>query len=163
MSALRDAFAKAGISRPQPKAVHVAAPACPYCGGDAEMVTGEVLYPHRPDLHAKRFWRCAPCDAYVGCHAPGQGYGDGTRPLGRLANAELRAAKLATHAAFDPLWRDGHLSRKDAYSWLAAGLGIRVDKCHVGLFTVAECQRAAGLCAAKYRRLTEAALFAKSE
>jgi len=82
-------------------------------------------------------------------------------PLGRFANAELRAAKVAAHAAFDPLWRDGHMSRKDAYRWLAARLDIRVDKCHVGLFTVEECQRAAGLCASKYRLLTETSLLAK--
>lgn len=73
---------------------------CSYCNKPAELVTGKEIYPHRPDLYPKKFWRCRPCTAYVGCHKPNAGYGDGTRPLGRLANAELRAAKSAAHAAF---------------------------------------------------------------
>lgn len=43
---------------------------CPYCGNPAQFVTGEVIYPHRKDLHDKKFYACPPCDAYVGCHIP---------------------------------------------------------------------------------------------
>lgn len=74
---------------------------CPYCRQPAKLVTGAAMYPHRPDLIHKWFYRCFPCDAHVGCHP-------GTRnPLGRLANFELRTAKIAAHAAFDPIWRNG--------------------------------------------------------
>ena len=72
---------------------------CPYCNNPAVLVGGDVIYPHRPDLYEKKFWQCDPCDAYVGCHRPGVGYGDGTRPLGRLANAELREAKKNVHTS----------------------------------------------------------------
>ena len=66
---------------------------CPYCNAPAELVRGDVIYRGRPELHAKRFWRCAPCGAHVGCHAPNRRFGyDGTQPLGRLANASLRKA-----------------------------------------------------------------------
>lgn len=58
---------------------------CPYCERHAELVGGEVIYPHRPDLGSKKFWLCTPCNAYVGCHAGD----DGTRPLGRLTAADL--------------------------------------------------------------------------
>jgi hypothetical protein len=74
-------------------------PKCPYCGKWSEKVSGKVIYSHRPDLYAKVFYRCAPCDAYVGCHPHSE------RPLGRLADAELRSMKSAAHAAFDPIWR----------------------------------------------------------
>lgn len=114
---------------------------CDYCRRPAQLVGGDVIYPHRPDLAALRFWHCAPCDAFVGCHKAGNGYGDGTRPLGRLANAELRRAKSAAHEAFDPLWKSGRMSRRDAYARLAQKLGIHVRDCHIGMFDLAACQR----------------------
>lgn len=103
----------------------------------AQLTTGATLYPHRTDLHGKRFWSCSPCDAYVGSH---QG-GNGTRPLGRLANAELRDWKQQAHTAFDPLWRDGGMSRTEAYAWMAAALQIAVDRAHIGEFDVRQCQQ----------------------
>lgn len=96
--------------------------------------------PHRSDLDDKYFYLCSPCDAYVGCH-PGS-----TRPLGRLANAELRAAKVAAHAAFDPLWSGGQISRNAAYKWLAEQLGIERRYCHIGSFDVKQCERVVEIC-----------------
>lgn len=119
---------------------------CPYCQNHAELVGGDVIYPHRPDLRAKKFWLCTPCNAYVGCHAGD----DGTRPLGRLANAELRAAKQAAHAAFDPLWStpSGQRAkrRKEMYAWLADKLGINRKRCHIGEFDFETCERVVTIC-----------------
>lgn len=119
---------------------------CDYCQQPAQLVTGETVYPHRPDLHYLRFWQCLPCDAWVGCHK-------GTkRPLGRLANAELRAAKMAAHAAFDELWRRttpaGSFDRNGAYAWLAEQLGIERADCHIGMFDVEQCKRVVEICTA---------------
>lgn len=119
---------------------------CPYCSKPAQLVTGAVIYAHRPDLHHLKFWQCRPCDAYVGCHKAGNGYGDGSRPLGRLANAELRAAKSRAHAAFDPMWKDGGMPRGKAYAWLARQLGIPKEQCHIGEFDVDTCRRVVELC-----------------
>lgn len=110
-------------------------PICPYCRKFSEKVTGEKIYPHRADLHRKVFYECEPCGAYVGCH------GGSDKPLGRLANKELREAKKAAHAAFDPIWRSGKKSRGGAYKWLAAQLGISGDDCHIGMFDVNMCKR----------------------
>lgn len=107
---------------------------CPYCKAAAVVATGAVIYPHRPDLAAKRFWLCEPCDAYVGCHPDGA-------PMGRLANAELRKAKMRAHAAFDPIWKDGGCTRGVAYSLLAEALGLSGAACHIGYFDVATCDR----------------------
>ncbi len=109
-------------------------PKCPYCAANAELVTGAEIYPHRDDLNSLKFWLCAPCSAYVGCHKEGNGYGDGSRPLGRLANAALRRAKNKAHAAFDPIWQMRQMSRKEAYLWLASKLGMPVEQVHIGEF-----------------------------
>lgn len=114
---------------------------CDYCGRRARLVTGRELYPSLPDLAFKRFHRCDPCDAHVGCH-PGT-----TNPLGRLANASLRRAKRAAHKAFDPLWQEGGMSRTQAYAWLSRTLGIAGKDCHVGMFDEATCARVVEACA----------------
>lgn len=124
---------------------------CHYCGREAKLVTGDVIYPHRPDLANLNFWLCAPCDAYVGCHKRGARIGinavsDGTVPLGRLANAELRRWKSLTHEAFDPLWKQGGMTRGAAYAWLAHKLGIPKNECHIGFFTLEQCQEAVRIC-----------------
>lgn len=124
---------------------------CPYCQSAAALVTGATVYPHRPDLAEKHIYTCTPCKAWVGCH-PGT-----TTPLGRLANASLRAAKQRAHAAFDPLWRDrtrgerkkGARSRSKMYGWLADQLGIAHEDCHIGMFDEAMCARVVEVCAGR--------------
>lgn len=115
-------------------------PLCPYCGVFSKKVTGEVIYPHRPDLHHKTFYQCQPCDAYVGTH-PGT-----DKPLGGLADATLRHYKSKVHQAFDPLWRTGVFTRKEAYARLAFLMGLPVEDCHIGMFTVEDCHKALELC-----------------
>ena len=147
--ALAQALIKSGLAKAShAQAEKEPAPTCQYCGQIAELVTGEVIYPGLTYLHHKHFWHCAPCASYVGCHEPGKGYGDGTRPLGLLANAELREAKQAVHAVLDPIWKSGQKTRKQAYQWLADKLCIPVQNCHVGMFTVEQCQRAEAVCKA---------------
>ena len=108
---------------------------CAYCGAGCELVTGRDVYPHRRDLASIKIWRCVPCEAHVGCH-PGT-----SNPLGRVANAELRRAKMAAHAAFDPLWKSKRMKRRDAYGALAKALGISVHDTHIGMFDVEMCRR----------------------
>lgn len=111
---------------------------CPYCNQPAQLVGGNGLYPNRPDLAHKRFWLCAKDAAWVGCH-PGT-----ERPLGQLANYELRQAKMEAHVVFDPLWKLGYMKRRDAYSWLASQLGI--ETAHIGEFDVETCRRVVEIC-----------------
>ena len=113
---------------------------CNYCKKQAHLVTGKEIYPHRQDLHSKRFWTCSTCDAYVGCH-PGT-----TTPLGRLADATLRMWKSRAHSAFDPIWKNGSMKRSQAYKWLSEKLDIPPEKCHIGMFDVDLCKRTVKLC-----------------
>jgi hypothetical protein len=122
---------------------------CPYCSRPAALVTGKVIYPHRKDLHEKTFWACMPCKAWVGCH-PGTDVA-----LGRLANEELRNAKRAAHAAFDPLWQPEvqtgsknkrRKMRDAAYDALARVLNIPREECHIGMFDLDRCTRTVEAC-----------------
>lgn len=116
---------------------------CDYCGRPAERAWGSTIYPNRPDLAGHRFWHCRPCGAYVGCHP------HTNRPLGRLANAELRQAKVQAHKAFDPLWREHGMTRTAAYAWLALEMGLDRGSCHIGMFDVEQCQAVVDICTAK--------------
>lgn len=131
------------------------AEACPYCKRPPELVSGEVLYPDMRNLHSRLYWRCKPCDAYVGCHT-------GTSiPLGRLANLELRKLKILTHHFFDVIWRNAECYRKvtgdtlnttdsrrrvGAYAWLGNKMQLKKSECHVGLFDESMCGRAIAIC-----------------
>lgn len=122
-------------------APRVAAPVCPYCAREA------VLASHK----AYGFkWECTPCDASVGCHK------DTQRPKGTLANKATRAARIAAHEAFDPIWleklrRSPHRTkasvREGAYEWLARQLQLTKDECHIGRFDIAMCMRVVAVCA----------------
>lgn len=97
-------------------------------------------------------WLCRPCDAWVGCHKNSKR----NIPLGRLANAELRQAKIKAHAAFDPLWQavaerdqiNQCRARNRGYAWMAKQMGITREECHIGKFDVAQCGRVVELCRA---------------
>jgi hypothetical protein len=102
-------------------------------------------------------WACLPCDAWVGCHRNSKRHA----PLGRLANRELRIAKMEAHAAFDPLWRakvdrDGcskQAARGAAYRWLAEQLQIDRAACHIGMFDEELCWAVVDVCRPVGRRV----------
>jgi hypothetical protein len=105
---------------------------CPYCEYDAEFVDTAEIYNGRSYGMA---YLCKPCWAYVGVHK-------GTdKPLGRLANKELRAWKIKAHAAFDPLWKKHGMRRGSAYKWLMNAMGIPKAECHIGMFDVDRCKQ----------------------
>lgn len=124
---------------------------CPYCHAPAKfLASSEVVY-HGRDYGP--IYICAPCKAWCGCH-PGT-----TRPLGRLANKELRGWKMKVHAAFDPIWQ-ARFERKHAvdprykkgmarggrYRKLAELMGIPKEETHIGMFDVELCKRAIAIC-----------------
>lgn len=127
------------------------APICMVCRCPTRLATGSHVYPHRPDLAHKYFWRCDPCDTHVGCKK------STTEPLGFPAGPELREERQRVHAILDPLWRNawtlyrgGEINRKAiqvaarrrCYEWLAVQLGISRDECHTAMFDFRLCEAA---------------------
>lgn len=122
------------------------APICDYCGNRSILASSKEVYGGRDFGHIY-LCRCQQDLAYVGCHK-------GTvKPLGRLANKELREWKKQAHAAFDQLWRPDSkvkmMNRSQAYSWLAYELGIDKSDCHIGMFDVDRCKRVVEVCVTK--------------
>ena len=109
---------------------------CPYCGELAELIDSVEIY----GRSYGQAWICKPCDAYVGCHK-------GTsKPLGRLADRELRTWKKKAHSAFDPLWKTKQMTRGAAYRWLAKELNMSRADCHIGMMDVSQCKSVVGAC-----------------
>ena len=108
---------------------------CQYCKKPAKFVDSKIIYGKSYGM----IYLCKDCNAYVGVHK-------GTsRPLGILANAELREWKKKAHASFDPLWKTKLMTRREAYEWLAKQMGKSLEKCHIGMFDVSECEQVVDL------------------
>ena len=118
-------------------------PKCPYCGDLSVLTDSAEVYGGKS---YGNIWICRPCQAWVGVHKT-DAY---NRPLGRLANAELRRWKMKAHGAFDPLWKKACFSsRGAAYTWLAKELGLSTDTCHIGMFDVDTCKKVTEVCPRK--------------
>lgn len=110
---------------------------CPYCGALADYVDSAQVYQRSYGM----IYRCTPCDAYVGTHRSGWLQG---KPLGTLANAELRKLRQETHRIFDALWnRQGApLTRTAAYEWLSRAMGLPSTRSHIAMFDEGQCRKA---------------------
>ena len=106
------------------------------CGCNAEIepreATGAEIYPRRPDLKDKRFWRCDTCGNYVGCHGSG-------RALGTIPTPELRNARAKIHALLDPIWKRRLIARGDLYKRISERIGRQY---HTGEIATIEDARA---------------------
>ncbi len=83
----------------------------------AVRVTGDIIYPHRRDLHLKRFFKCLDCDNYVGTHR------DSGKPLGVIPSKELRKQRMKIHELIDPVWKNGTMKRGEMYQKIKEFLG----------------------------------------
>lgn len=114
---------------------------CPFCDQPAEWVSHAEIYGKVFNKDAHMIWLCRPCDAYVGTHQ------NSKRPLGQMANAHMRRARKLTKELFINKclmgnWKCNKTLKSAAYAMLADRMGITVDECHFGDFTVEQCRDA---------------------
>ena len=71
---------------------------CPYCNKEAVWTENKAIYGRN---YGRSFmcYYCQPCGAYVGCH------NNTRKPLGTMANKELREWRKKAHAVIDPIWK----------------------------------------------------------
>lgn len=84
---------------------------CPSCGGFA--VPSNTQWGVRHDCCGLHSWGGAP-----------------------LKSAGYYKAKCDAHEAFDPLWKNGLMTRSAAYKLLADKLGLHVSKCHMKIMNL---------------------------
>lgn len=104
---------------------------CPYDGTPAEWVENSKIYGRRYG-QSYMCWLCPSCGAYVGCH------NNTKKPLGTLANKELRNWRMHAHAHIDPYWKTGQLSRGAVYAILKEYFGRQI---HIGESDVETCKQ----------------------
>ena len=95
---------------------------CPYCGKKAVWCENKAIYGKN---YGKSYmiYLCRKCQASIGCH-------ENTKtPLGTMASAELREWRKKAHKAFDPLWKEKGMARRDAYNILKSVFGKQI---HIG-------------------------------
>ena len=110
---------------------------CDYCGRNASFIDSAVVYGKSYGM----IWYCAKCRAWVGVHK-------GTdKPLGRLADNDLRKQRKIAHAVFDRIWRNNRrMKRSDAYKWLSQRMGLPIEETHIGMFNPEQCRQATEIC-----------------
>ncbi len=102
--------------------------ACPECGADMKL---------RNSRHGKFYG----CSRYPNCTATHGAHQDTGGPLGIPANKETRELRIKAHDAFDALWKDGHMSRPEAYCWMQREMRLTPAEAHIGRFSAEQCQR----------------------
>ena len=93
---------------------------CPYCHANASLRPASVVYGLNRRSQGKFLYLCdrwPACDAYVSAH-------DRThRPMGTLANGDLRHKRILAHRALEQLQQSGHGKRWAAPSGPRGGRG----------------------------------------
>jgi len=107
---------------------------CNICGQQAEWVENKEIY-GRNYGKSYMMWLCKACGAYVGCH------NNTKKPLGTMADKELRELRMKCHALFDTLWKTGYMKRKEAYRFLMIKLNLTNTEAHIGMFNKEICQK----------------------
>lgn len=83
------------------------------------------------------------CNAYPQCDARVSCYPGTIKPLGTLADKELRRWRRLAHQKFDPLWNMGIFPcRNAAYIWLSKVMRLPLERTHIAMFNIRQCQRA---------------------
>ena len=133
---------------------------CPYCGSRALLRPGSVVYGERAIDPTAPYYVCArypTCDSYVAAHHR-------TRlPMGTLADGALRHKRIQAHAAFNRLWEDGLMSKRQAYLWLQAKLGLPKEETHIGKFSAFRCEQVIQYCGSFFPQTNERHSHTKTE
>ena len=109
---------------------------CPFCRSRVSLIDSAKIY----GCHYGFIYLCdsyPKCDARVKCHPKT------IIPMGTLADKELRKWRSLVHRKFDPLWQSGVFSsRQAAYKWLSKAMKLPLERTHVAMFDIRQCQKA---------------------
>ena len=84
-----------------------------------------------------KFYGCTKWPECDGTHGAHQKSG---KPLGIPANKETKEARIQAHIAFDSLWKDGSMTRKEAYKWMQKTILLSKEDAHISKFDKETCK-----------------------
>lgn len=111
---------------------------CPYCGSVAVKRSAWKVYgddPPEEGAEEKELWVCSKypdCDSYVSADKNG-------KPMGMLADKELRHLRIVAHRYFDEIYKNKIMSRSQSYRLLADRLAIPHSCAHIASFNTYRC------------------------
>lgn len=112
-----------------------------HCGARAVLRQSTYIYGnHAKDGYLYVCSRYPVCDSYVGAHTKSR------KPMGFLANGELRSKRIQAHRAFDRLWKSGLMTRSQAYIWMQAKFSLNGEQAHIALFSEYMCDQLIAVC-----------------
>lgn len=100
---------------------------CPYCKSPVVLRSADGIY--KENSKGAMLYVCAKypqCDSYVHAHTGSM------KPMGSLANQELRTLRQKAHQSFDRLYLSGLMTREEAYLWLANEISAPLSEAHIG-------------------------------
>lgn len=109
------------------KSVNHSTMRCPYCGSPVVLRSADGIY--KDNSRGEMLYVCShypECDVYVRADPKTK------EPMGTLANPQLRALRTATHRQFDKLFKQGYMTRKEAYMWLSHVIDAPQKETHIG-------------------------------
>lgn len=115
---------------------------CPICGAKATLRPSSVVYGESDKIGGYLYMcdRYPKCDSYVGAHRRT------LEPLGTLADGNLRHKRILAHRAFDRLWKEGPMTKWQAYKWLQAKFGLSSEQAHIAKFSEYMCDQLIAVC-----------------
>ncbi|MCD7764851.1 MAG: DUF3268 family zinc-finger domain-containing protein [Lachnospiraceae bacterium] len=116
---------------------------CPYCGRKAVLRPASYVYKENCLNESGHLYVCTgypACDSYVGAHD------HNLQPKGTLANSDLRHARIEAHRALDAIWKEGYMTRKEAYIWIGNKMNLGRKEMHIGQFSYYRCQEVINCC-----------------
>lgn len=93
---------------------------CQYCKGTATLCDSSAVYKKSYGL----IYLCG-CGARVGAHKNSKKH----KPMGILADKELRELRIEFHSLFDNTYKNKK-DRNKQYKWLSESIGISQKECH---------------------------------
>lgn len=114
---------------------------CPYCGANTVIRPASEIYqdPRRTD-------ELYVCSNYPRCNSYVSMYPGTKKPMGPLANGDLRNLRIRAHRKFDQIWQTRIMSRDQAYRWMADYFCLPLREAHIGNFNEYRCKELINKC-----------------
>ena len=106
-----------------------------------------ILRPASEIYHdAKSDRKLYVCHNYPSCNTYVAAHPNTDKPMGVPANGDIRNLRIQAHRKFDRIWKNGIMTREEAYRWFADSFGLSLRDAHIGMCSDNRCRELIRLC-----------------